>query len=752
MKAKRLIAALLCFLLIGSMLPVSAFAAGGVIGRYTLTLDENWEGGTGQVIPNITSYVLPSVTRPGETFYGWATVPDGTVRYLAGDTVTLSHNLTLYAVWHNVTDNGYYVIFDANGGMGTMESIWFGTPATIPDCGFTRDGYTFIGWATSPTGAVAYLPGASYKSPADLFLFAVWEQNDYHTVAFDATGGSVTPASGTTNADGKLASLPMPTKSGYIFCGWYDAPTGGNCVTTATVFTADSTIYARWAGGGVPQEGYSLTLDENWEGGAVQMIPNVILHVLPSVMRPGYVLDGWSTDPAGSVEYRENDIITLTADTTLYALWSKSNAPTLILNENWEFGRVRTIPNVSSYELPSVTRSGETFFGWANAPDGMVRYRAGDTVTLTHNLTLYAIWWAQNYSIYHVIFDANGGTGTMENLWGGVAGNDDASIPVTIPDCGFTREGYTFKGWATSPDGAVAYLPGASYKSPDDLFLFAVWEQNDYHTVTVNNDGNGTATADKTSAAEDETVTLTAAPNAGYHFKEWQSSDVAITDNSFTMPKKDVTVKAIFEADAPTTYTGTGWNLDADGVLHITGAMSESRFDLSADQKLQVKSVVAESGASISSGEALFSGFKNMTSADLSLLNTTGVTSMGGMFYNCSDLTSLDLSGFDTSSVNDMSSMFEGCSSLTSLDVSGFSTNSVNDMSSMFEGCSSLTSLDVSGFNTSSVTEMHHMFSGCSSLTSLDVSGFDTSSVNDMSSMFADCSSLTSLDVSGFIT
>ena len=167
--------------------------------------------------------------------------------------------------------------------------------------------------------------------------------------------------------------------------------------------------------------------------------------------------------------------------------------------------------------------------------------------------------------------------------------------------------------------------------------------------------------------------------------------------------------------------SGTGWNLSDDGVLYITGDIPESGFNLTSEQKQQVKSVVAESGASISSGEALFSGFKNMTSADLSLLNTTGVTSMGGMFYNCSDFTSLDLSSFDTSSVNDMSSMFEGCGSLTSLDVSGFDTSSVNDMSSMFEGCSSLTSLDVSGFDTRSVMEMHLMFLGCSSLTALRI-------------------------------
>ena len=339
-------------------------------------------------------------------------------------------------------------------------------------------GYHFDRWESDDVTINVTITDISFTMPEkDVTVKAIFEADAPKTyiVTFDAGDGSVTPASGTTGTDGKLASLPMPTRSGYLFFGWFDAPTGGNRVTTDTVFTTDSTIYARWAGGGVPQGGCSLTLNENWEDGTVRTIPNVSFYVLPTIIRPGYVFDGWSTDPAGSVEYRENDTITLTADTTLYALWSKSNAPTLILNENWEFGRVRTIPNVSSYVLPTVTRFGETFYGWANAPDGMVRYRAGDTVTLTHNLTLYAIWRAQTHSIYHVIFDANGGTGTMENLMGGVAGA--ASEPVIIPDCGFTREGYTFKGWATSPTGAVAYLPGNSYKSADDLFLFAVWEQ-----------------------------------------------------------------------------------------------------------------------------------------------------------------------------------------------------------------------------------------------------------------------------------
>ena len=141
--------------------------------------------------------------------------------------------------------------------------------------------------------------------------------------------------------------------------------------------------------------------------------------------------------------------------------------------------------------------------------------------------------------------------------------------------------------------------------------------------------------------------------------------------------------------------SGTGWNLNADGVLYITGDIPESGFNLTSEQRLQVKSVVAESGASISSGYSLFYEFRSMVSADLSELDTSSVTSMIYMFYDCSSLTSLDLSSFDTSSVNDMSSMFARCSSLTSLDVSGFKTDSLMSADDMFLDCSSLTSLGI---------------------------------------------------------
>ena len=73
------------------------------------------------------------------------------------------------------------------------------------------------------------------------------------------------------------------------------------------------------------------------------------------------------------------------------------------------------------------------------------------------------------------------------------------------------------------------------------------------YDVSVLNDGNGKAFASPAKAAADPAITLTATPNAGYHFKAWRVilGGVTITDNKFTMPAEDVEVQAVFEKDAP---------------------------------------------------------------------------------------------------------------------------------------------------------------------------------------------------------
>ena len=95
------------------------------------------------------------------------------------------------------------------------------------------------------TVTIAVTSGGDETEKSTTYTITITRPN-IHTIAFDAAGGSVTPAAMDTTAEGTLASLPTPTRSGYRFEGWYTMSTGGNQVTTATVFSEDSTIYARW--------------------------------------------------------------------------------------------------------------------------------------------------------------------------------------------------------------------------------------------------------------------------------------------------------------------------------------------------------------------------------------------------------------------------------------------------------------------------------------------------------------------------
>jgi len=87
-----------------------------------------------------------------------------------------------------------------------------------------------------------------------------------YTVTFNANGGTVTPATMDTNEIGKLTSLPTPARTGYSFDGWYTEPSGGTRITTDTVFTESTTVYAHWTYTGGDSGG--VTGDNSSSGGS----------------------------------------------------------------------------------------------------------------------------------------------------------------------------------------------------------------------------------------------------------------------------------------------------------------------------------------------------------------------------------------------------------------------------------------------------------------------------------------------------
>lgn len=145
-------------------------------------------------------------------------------------------------------------------------------------------------------------------------------------------------------------------------------------------------------------------------------------------------------------------------------------------------------------------------------------------------------------------------------------------------------------------------------------------------------------------------------------------------------------------------------------------------------------------------------GYCDMTSLNLTNLNTNSVTNMRNMFSYCQKLSSLNISNFNTSNVTSMNGMFTNCWLLESLNLSNFNTSNVEDMGNMFSTCRVLTTLDLSGFVTTKVTSMYQMFNGCYELATLNMSNFNTSNVTNMTYMFSYCYALTTLDLSSFDT
>ena len=113
------------------------------------------------------------------------------------------------------------------------------------------------------------------------------------------------------------------------------------------------------------------------------------------------------------------------------------------------------------------------------------------------------------------------------------------------------------------------------------------------YTVTIADDGNGTATATPAAAEEGMEVTLSAEPKTGYHFKEWQvvSGSVTIVNNKFIMPSGNVEIKAIFEEDAASTPGEFTISFDGNGGTPSVGSMTTT------DQKLASLPDASRSGS-----------------------------------------------------------------------------------------------------------------------------------------------------------
>ena len=441
----------------------------------------------------------------------------------------------------------YTVTFDANGGSVSTASATTkdGKLESLPAP--TNDGYDFLGWYTQKDGGEKVTTDTVFTKNS--IIYAHWQEQtaQEYTVTFDANGGSVSTASATTK-DGKLESLPAPTNDGYDFLGWYTQKDGGEKVTTDTVFTKNSIIYAHWQEQ-TAQE-YTVTFDAN--GGSVSTASATTkdgkLESLPAPTNDGYDFLGWYTQKDGGEKVTTDTVFT--KNSIIYAHWQEQTAQEYTVTFDANGGSVSTTSTTTKdgklESLPTPTYDGYDFLGWYTEETGGEKVTT-DTV-FTENSIIYAHWQKQAAQEYTVTFNANGGTinsGVITSYTYGVG----ATLPTDV-----TREGYTFAGWYASADFSGDAVKAISAEDTGNKTYWAKWTANAYG-ITVTNDGNGEASADKTTAAEGETVTLTATPNSGYHFERWDviTGNATIDDNTFTMPAESVAIKAIFARNSAVT-------------------------------------------------------------------------------------------------------------------------------------------------------------------------------------------------------
>lgn len=532
--------------------------------KYTVTFNGN---GVTEGVPDSitqeekTEVTLPSMTREGWSFVGWATSADGDMKYTdkipAKD---FTGDIELYAKWAEKPK----AILERNDGSGTTEEVTVNEDGSITLPSPERAGYELLGWATSAAGKPVYTDTVPKTDVVDgMKLFAIWDK--IYTVTFNSNTTAAETATQDikeSEFDGEKNKLTPNTfsNSGKVFDGWTKTPggttldfaDGAPVATTDFDSNAALSLYAVW------KDFATITFDGNGStsGEMSEMKVTDTAKPLPenSYKRTGYRFTGWNTEKDGSgspfADQASVDTSIITTNVTLYAQWVKEftvkylangGSGAIIKPETYITGEEVTIA------ANTFTKTGADFDSWNTKADGSgTTYKAGDKYTFKEtdsDLTLYAQW------TYTVTFDPNGGNGYI------VEGNKDKAfekqdydIPENMsegeePKPLITKTGYAFNGWNTKADGTGdKYADGGTVpasKVTGPFTLYAQWDQE--YTVNFNN------TADASQTMEPQIILKSVLDKAG-------ATGVALKANTFTRDG----------------YVFTGWDtLAAGGGKHF---------------------------------------------------------------------------------------------------------------------------------------------------------------------------------------
>ena len=485
---------------------------------------------------NATDATSTKTSQSANTTYAfskWRLNSTSGTQYSAGGSYTPSADCTMYASW----------------------TTSYGT-ITFPDAGqCKREGYTLLGWSTSPTAATAtYAPGQTVTLTSSRTYYAVWQQDE--PSAFTATvetridganadwtgktcyfynGNGTYPIYEVALFDSSNTKYPATGRSGnkYTFEGLDPSKT---YTVGVVISNASDAFIANAAGVTVSESDSDKTANlwnvtiKDYEGsaGGTVLGTNTVLVKNTASAKPSDLVTA-NYDGYEYVSESPSSRTTVTSKQTgWYRIFRKIEC-TLIYDKNTT-DAVTNMPQTQKERNDTMTvsslipeRSGYDFLGWTD--DNGYAYDPGEEISFGDNvtITLYAAWEEQEQPVpeepvtrYLYYETGAGDDADVTNMPGGET-TTEGSIKVSakIP----AWRGHVFKGWT---DGDNMYQPGGTFEFGDreEAYLTAVWDDS-VITVTFDPNGGTVATASKTVTFGQPYGTLPVPSRSGHTFMGW---------------------------------------------------------------------------------------------------------------------------------------------------------------------------------------------------------------------------------------
>lgn len=559
------------------------------------TTTANSTGGTASVNKSSVEYggsaIWTATPSTGYNFSKWSN--NSTANPLTVSNITVNTHITPVFVLKS-----YTVTWNANGGTVSPASTTkthgstLGTLPTPTRASTAEYSYTFAGWFTAASGGTQI--SSTTTVTGNVTYYAHWTATKRsYTATFNGNGGSTpSPSSITKEYNTALGTLPICSRTGYTFLGWYTASSGGTKISSTTKITGTVTYYAQWS-----INSYTLTFNPN--GGTVtptskDLEYNSAYGTLPTPTRASnaqytYTFAGWYTAATGGTQVTATTKMAA-KDTTIYAHWT-SNTRSYTVSYQTTYGTLNKTSQSIAYNskgsctltMPDNTAEFTyTFVGWYTAANGGGT-KVGSELTLetpaiTGTVTYYAYVTRSTRSYTHT-FNANGG-GTVSPATITKAYNTALGTLPTV-----SRTGYTFVGWFDTSAASGGTQATTTTKVTGTKTWYARWSINSY-TFTFDKNGGNTPSATTITKEYNTTIgtlptcTRSADNTYTYAFAGWFDTSASSGGTKLTTTTKVTSNKTWYARWTPTyknytvTWDGNGGTPSkSSSSFHYNGAL-----------------------------------------------------------------------------------------------------------------------------------------------------------------------------------